>query len=84
MPEHQVLLSDHHENPEHARAVKRLGDLLWQANPPVVLDSFFLDENPGVPNEGGWPTWCEPWCLHAKVSPASRFPSPIRRPPLWT
>ena len=59
MPKHQVFLSYHHENPEHARAVRRLGDLLRQANLPVVLDQFFLDENPGGPNEGGWPKWCE-------------------------
>lgn len=59
MLKNQVFLSYHHENPEHARAVKRLGDLLQQAKLPVVLDQFFLDENPGGPNEGGWPKWCE-------------------------
>jgi hypothetical protein len=53
-----VFLSYRHESPEHARAVSRLGDLLQQAGIPVELDQFYLDKNPGGPNEG-WPKWCE-------------------------
>lgn len=55
----QVFLSYRHESPEHGRAVRRLGELLRQAKLPVALDQFFLDENPGGPDEGGWPKWCE-------------------------
>jgi len=54
----QVFLSYRHENPEHARAVRRLGELLRQAGLPVALDQFLLEEMPGGPNEG-WPKWCE-------------------------
>jgi hypothetical protein len=38
--------------------VRRLGLLLRQAEIPVQLDQFFLDENPGGPR-AGWPKWCE-------------------------
>lgn len=55
----QVFLSYRHETPEHARAVKRLGELLKQSGLPVMLDQFYLDEHPGGPDEGGWPKWCE-------------------------
>ncbi len=55
----QVFLSYRHESVEHARAVRRLGELLRQANLPIVLDQFYLDEHPGGPDEGGWPKWCE-------------------------
>ncbi len=55
----QVFLSYRQESPEHARAVRRLGELLRQANLPVMLDQFYLEENPGGPNDGGWPKWCE-------------------------
>lgn len=54
----QVFISYRHESPEHARAVLRLGKLLRQAKIPVALDQFYLDDNPGGPDEG-WPKWCE-------------------------
>jgi hypothetical protein len=38
--------------------VRRLGTLLRQANIPVQLDQFFLDDHPAGPNVG-WPKWCE-------------------------
>ena len=54
----QVFISYRHETPEHARAVRRLGELLRQANVSVALDQFCLEENPGGPDVG-WPKWCE-------------------------
>jgi hypothetical protein len=53
----QVFLSYSHESLEHARVVRRLGQLLREAKIPVALDQFFLDEHPGGPDEG-WPKWC--------------------------
>ncbi|MCP5528401.1 MAG: tetratricopeptide repeat protein [Verrucomicrobiales bacterium] len=54
----QVFLSYQNESPEHAQAVKQLGELLKQAGLPVMLDQFYLDQHPGGPDEG-WPKWCE-------------------------
>jgi len=53
-----VFISYRHESPEHGRAVRRLGELLRQANIPVALDQFYLDEFPAGPDLG-WPKWCE-------------------------
>ena len=52
-----VFISYRHETLEHARAVRRLGELLRQAKIPVVLDQFYLDEHPGGP-DFGWAKWC--------------------------
>lgn len=54
----QVFISYRQESPEHARAVRRLGELLKAAGLPVLLDQFYMDEHPGGPDEG-WPKWCE-------------------------
>jgi hypothetical protein len=54
----QVFLSYRHESDEHSRAVLQLGELLRRAAIPVALDQFYLDDNPGGPDEG-WPKWCE-------------------------
>jgi SEFIR domain-containing protein len=53
-----VFISYRHESPEHAREVRLLGEHLRRAKIPVELDQFYLDENPGGPDEG-WPKWCE-------------------------
>jgi SEFIR domain len=53
-----VFISYRHENAEHARSVRRLGEFLRQANIPVALDQFYLDEFPAGPDLG-WPKWCE-------------------------
>jgi hypothetical protein len=53
-----VFISYRHESPIHARAVRRLGELLREANLPVALDQFVLDSHPGGPDTG-WPKWCE-------------------------
>jgi len=54
----QVFLSYRHESVEHSRAVLQLGEALRREAIPVALDQFYLDENPGGPDEG-WPKWCE-------------------------
>lgn len=54
----QIFLSYRHESPEHARAVRRLGELLRQAGLPVALDQFYFDDHSGGPDQG-WPKWCE-------------------------
>jgi hypothetical protein len=56
--DNQVFISYRQESPEHARAVRRLGELLKTVGLPVLLDQFYMDEHPGGPNEG-WPKWCE-------------------------
>jgi len=53
-----VFISYRHESLEHARAVRRLAELLRQANIPVALDQFYVDEFPAGPDLG-WPKWCE-------------------------
>jgi hypothetical protein len=58
MMRNQVFISYRQETPEHAAAVRRLGELLRLAEIPVMLDQIFLDEHPGGPDEG-WPKWCE-------------------------
>jgi len=52
-----VFISYRHESPEHARAVRRLGELLRQAEIPVALDQFYFEDHPGGPDVG-WPKWC--------------------------
>jgi hypothetical protein len=53
-----VFLSYRHESPEHARATRRLGELLRQVGIPVELDQFYVEQHPGGPDEG-WPKWSE-------------------------
>ncbi|AUB83350.1 SEFIR domain-containing protein [Candidatus Thiodictyon syntrophicum] len=54
----QVFISYRQEGPEHAREVRRLGELLRQSGLPVMLDQFLVEDRPGGPDEG-WPKWCE-------------------------
>lgn len=54
----QVFISYRQESPEHAREVRRLGELLRQSGLPVALDQFLVEDRPGGPDEG-WPKWCE-------------------------
>ena len=51
-----VFISYRHE-PEHARAVRLLGELLRRSGLPVEVDQFYLEQHPGGPDEG-WPKWC--------------------------
>src|SRR5215470_6434002 len=53
-----VFISYRHESPEHARAVRRLGELLREEKIPVALDQFCLEEQPGGPDDG-FPKWSE-------------------------
>lgn len=61
----QLFISYRHENPEHAKAVRRLGETLRHAGLPVMLDQFYLEENPGGPNDT-WPKWCEDQANHSE------------------
>ena len=54
----QVFISYRHESPEHARAVRLLGEELRRVGLPVLLDQFYLEDTLGGPGEG-WPKWCE-------------------------
>jgi predicted acylesterase/phospholipase RssA len=51
----QVFISYRNKD-EVARQVRALGDRLRRCDIDVVLDQFFLDDNPGGPNEG-WDKW---------------------------
>jgi hypothetical protein len=53
-----VFLSYRLESEDHAKAVRTLGEQLKAANVPVELDQFYIEDNPGGPDEG-WPKWCE-------------------------
>lgn len=57
-----VFISYRHENdakhPEHQARVRQLGEKLRAAKLEVVLDQFYVDSNPGGPDEQ-WPKWCE-------------------------
>jgi len=55
----EVFISYRDENPEHERRVRILGQRLRDVGLPVVLDQFFLDDNPGGPGAGGWDFWCD-------------------------
>jgi hypothetical protein len=56
--ENKLFISYRHENDEHRRSVRRLGELLRQAKIDVTLDQFFLEDHPGGPDQG-WPKWSE-------------------------
>jgi hypothetical protein len=51
-----VFISYRHENDAHVRRVREFGERLRFAGVQVSFDQFFLDENPGGPDEG-WPEW---------------------------
>jgi hypothetical protein len=52
----EVFISYRHESEPHRTRVRTLGEQLQAEGINVVLDQFFLDANPGGPDEG-WPTW---------------------------
>jgi SEFIR domain len=51
-----VFLSYRHESDAHRERVLAFGKQLRATGIAVVLDQFYLDANPGGPDEG-WPTW---------------------------
>jgi hypothetical protein len=51
-----VFLSYRHEDDAHQARVRAFGKRLRSTNINVVLDQFFLEANPGGPDEG-WPAW---------------------------
>lgn len=52
----QVFISYRQTDDEQRQRVRAFGERLRRCGIHVVLDQFFLDENPGGPNDG-CPKW---------------------------
>lgn len=52
----EVFISYRQTNDEQRQRVRSFAERLRDAGITVILDQFFLDENPGGPNDG-WPKW---------------------------
>lgn len=52
----QVFISYRQTDDEQRHCVRSLGERLQSCDIDVVLDQFFLDDNPGGPNDG-WAKW---------------------------
>lgn len=52
----QVFISYRQTDDAQRKRVRAFAECLRDAGIDVILDSFFLDDNPGGPNEG-WPKW---------------------------
>ena len=52
----EVFISYRQTDDEHKQRVREFAERLRAAGIEVILDQFFLDENPAGPNEG-WPQW---------------------------
>lgn len=52
----QVFLSYRQTDDEQRQCVREFGERLRRCGIDVVLDQFFIDANPGGPNDG-WPKW---------------------------
>jgi len=52
----EVFLSYRQTDDDHRQRVRAFGKQLRRCGIDVILDQFFLDENPGGPNDG-WPKW---------------------------
>src|ERR1700752_3261366 len=52
----QVFISYRQTNDEQKQRVRAFAERLRDAGVDVILDQFFLDDNPGGPNDG-WPKW---------------------------
>lgn len=53
----QVFISYRRENDAHVERVRRLASRLREAGLPVAFDEFYLEANPGGPDEK-WSRWC--------------------------
>jgi tetratricopeptide (TPR) repeat protein len=59
----QVFISYRQTDDEQRKRVRAFGERLRDCSIDVVLDQFFLDANPGGPNEG-WDKWSSDRALH--------------------
>jgi hypothetical protein len=60
-----LFLSYRLENDAHRAAVRKFGERLRAAGIKVLLDQFYLDANPGGPDEG-WPAWSKNQALKSE------------------
>src|SRR5215213_11843951 len=61
----EVFLSYRQTDDEQKQRVRAFGERLRTAGITVILDQFFLDDNPAGPNEG-WDKWSSDRALHTK------------------
>jgi len=74
----EVFLSYRQTDDEHKQRVRAFGERLRNCGIDVILDQFFLDENPGGPDEG-WDKWTSDRALNTKyVLIVSTEPSSAR------
>jgi tetratricopeptide (TPR) repeat protein len=61
----QVFLSYRQTDEEQRQRVRAFGERLRRCGIDVVLDQFFLDDNPAGPNDG-WPKWSSDRALNTE------------------
>lgn len=61
----EVFLSYRQTDDEHKEGVRAYGERLRGCGIDVILDQFFLDKNPGGPNDG-WPKWSSDRALNTQ------------------
>ena len=61
----QVFLSYRQTDDKQRKRVRTFGERLCDCGITVILDQFFLDKNPGGPNDG-WPKWSSDRALETK------------------
>src|SRR5215213_3673902 len=61
----EVFLSYRQTDDEQKQRVRAFGERLRTAGITVILDQFFLDDNPAGPNEG-WDKWSSDRALHTE------------------
>ena len=74
----EVFLSYRQTDDEYKQRVRAFGERLRNCGIDVILDQFFLDDNPAGPNEG-WDKWSSDRALNTKyVLIVSTEPSSVR------